>query len=65
LISNIQSLILNRCPMKELHKTSFAAAVILLLAIFAGCKAVGPDYRPVEVAVPSGKLRYHIKRIER
>ncbi len=39
--------------MKELHKTSFAAAVTLLLAIFTGCKAVGPDYRPVQVAVPS------------
>ncbi len=38
--------------MKELHKTSFAAAVTLLLAIFTGCKAVGPDYRPVQVAVP-------------
>ncbi|MBN2241416.1 MAG: efflux transporter outer membrane subunit [Acidobacteria bacterium] len=39
--------------MKELHKAGITSAIALLMAVFTGCKAVGPDYTPVEVAVPS------------
>jgi NodT family efflux transporter outer membrane factor (OMF) lipoprotein len=38
--------------MKEFYKTS-VAAVLLLLAICAGCRTVGPNYTPVKVGVPS------------
>ena len=39
--------------MKNIRKTGVFAAFILLLSIFTGCKVVGPDYKPVQVAVPS------------
>ena len=39
--------------MKEFYKTSFVAAVLLLLVVCGGCRAVGPDYTPVQMDVPS------------
>ena len=39
--------------MKEFHKISIVAAVGILLAFCAACRPVGPDYTPVQVAVPS------------
>ncbi len=39
--------------MKDFYKISVVAAVGILLALFAGCRTVGPDYIPVQVAVPS------------
>jgi NodT family efflux transporter outer membrane factor (OMF) lipoprotein len=37
--------------MKEFHKRICIAA-LLLLAVCGGCRTVGPDYKPVRVAVP-------------
>ncbi len=39
--------------MEKFNKTIAVTAVGLLLALYAGCRAVGPDYTPVQVAVPS------------
>jgi len=39
--------------MNAYHKISFTTVILLLLAVCAGCRTVGPDYAPVQAAVPS------------
>jgi multidrug efflux system outer membrane protein len=38
--------------MKEFHKIAFIA-IVLLPAVFMGCRTVGPDYTPVRVGTPA------------
>jgi len=47
-----EPLIFNLRNMKEFCKTKLGAALLLLI-VSAGCRTVGPDYKPVSVEMPS------------